>query len=116
MSLLNGALKQAKQSQSQNPPGGAPPLPPVESKSSGSSGWILIMAAILFVVAVCFFAAPMIFKHQSAPAPMTNSPEPVAVQTEPTNPPEKSTTNAPVEVVEQFPKVQGILFDAALKP
>ena len=116
MSLINDALKQAKQSQSQNPPSGAPPLPPVESKSSGGSGWILILAAILFVAAACFFVGPMIFKHQSALVPMTNSPEPVAVQVEPTNPPEKSATNTPAEIVEQFPKVQGILFDAALHP
>ncbi|HZF01369.1 MAG TPA: hypothetical protein VE344_05675 [Methylomirabilota bacterium] len=118
MSLINDALKQAKQSQSQNPPSGARPLPPIEHKSSGGSGWILILAAVLFVAAACFFAGPMIFKHKSATVIMTNSPEPIVTETKitPTNLPETSGTNAAAEIVEQFPKVQGILFDAALKP
>ena len=35
MSLINDALKQARQSQQNNPPSGPPPLSPVESASRG---------------------------------------------------------------------------------
>ena len=40
MSLINDALKQAKQSQPQNPPSSPPPLAPVESAHrEAGAGW-----------------------------------------------------------------------------
>ena len=110
MSMINDALKRAKETQSSNPPTGAPPLPPVESRPGGNAGWILL--AIVVVAVIGFLAVPHLFKQESAPPPampMTNAPVPVAAPVE---------TNAPVAVapvVEPEPKVQGILFDT-VKP
>ena len=115
MSLINDALKQAKQSQTKTPPSGAPPLPPVEHRSQsggGGSMWILVVAAILFLVAAILFFKMPGSKHETILAP-TNAPEPVVTQVEPvkTNPPAMTVTNTPP--VEQLPKIQGIIFDPA---
>lgn len=117
MSLINDALKKAKQSQSQTPPAGGPPLTPVEPPPSRGGGpvWILWLAVVLFVAATVLF-----FRH-SGKTEMnsivaTNAPEPAIAVTEPapapvqTNSPAAPATNA-VEVVERLPKVQGIFYD-----
>jgi hypothetical protein len=110
MSMINDALKRAQESQGQNPPSGAPPLPPVESKSGGGPAWIFILVAILVIAGGVFFAMKH-FSHTPLPPPpppMTNVPALVAPPVV-TNPP---PTNAPV-AEEPWPKVQGILFDSA---
>jgi len=107
MSLLNDALRRAKESQPQNPPSVPPPLPPAKSPTRGGNGWILILAAILFVAAIGLSFSGLIFKSKNVPAP-----EPVMAQTAPLQT-HSAETNVPVEVVEPLPKVQGILFDAA---
>lgn len=114
MSLINDALKQARQAQSQNPPGGTPPLPPVETKSQGGPSWTLITAVILFVAAILIFVISSNSKQKSVPAPMTNAPAPMEAQVKPapTNLPEAPATNVPATVAGQFPKVQGIIYDA----
>jgi hypothetical protein len=109
MSLINDALKQAKQSQSKTPPPGAPPLPPVETKREPPSPWPLFVAAVFFGVAILIYAKTS--GQKTVPAPMTNAPAPVAIELPKTNPPEMSVTNAPP--VEPLPKVQGIIYDAA---
>ena len=124
MSLINDALKRARETQRNNPPSGAPPLPPVESPARGSAAWILAAAAILFLAAVGLFLGPALFGHQAAPVATTRAPEisapspstptsaPMAV---PVTPPPAAITNPPAAVVaaESFPKVQGIIFNAA---
>lgn len=123
MSLINEALKRAKEAQPKTPPGGAPPLPPVELPSrGGNSTWILILAAVLFLAAIGFLLSATFSRHKAAvPAAALPAPEPVIVaqaKPEQTNPPEIAKTpaaSAPVETVkigEHLPKVQGILFDA----
>lgn len=114
MSLINDALKRAKQSQPPNSPPGASPLPPVENKSGGGSGWTLILAVILFVIAIFFFAGSSFFKQKNAPAPTTNPSAPVKKKlSHQTNSMEASAVNTPVEVTGQLPKVQGIIYDVA---
>jgi hypothetical protein len=128
MSLINDALKRARDTQRNNPPSGAPPLPPVESPAHGGSGWILVAAAVLFLAAICLFIGPVLFGHKtppvaaakppeiSAPPPVVAAPMPApatnalpapATNANPTNPP------PPVAAPEQLPKVQGIIFNAA---
>jgi len=64
MSQINEALKRAQQSQKQ-PPSGAPPvvppMPPVEPKSRGSAGWIVLLVAV-----ACFFIGMAMATHKPA--------------------------------------------------
>ena len=124
MSLINDALKRARESQRNNPPSGAPPLPPVESPARGGTGWILAAAAILFLAAACLFIGPFLFGDKAAPVAATNAPgitapPPAEAAPEPapvTNalPPPATNTNPPVAApVEQPLKLQGIIFNAS---
>jgi hypothetical protein len=131
MSLINDALKRARESQRNNPPSGAPPLPPVESPARGGTGWILAMAAVLFLAAVGFFLGPALFGHKVpptvtaktpgmiAPPPAESAPSPapasLAVTVTDASPAPAVNTNPPPTAVpvEQLPKLQGIIFNAA---
>jgi hypothetical protein len=129
MSLINDALKRARETQRDAPPSGAPPLPPVESPARGGSGWILVVAAVLFLAAICLFIGPVLLGHKTppdaaakppeisapppveavpapAPVPVTNAP-PAATNVNPENPPQV------LVVIRQMPKLQGIIFNAA---
>jgi hypothetical protein len=143
MSLINDALKRAREMQQKNPPSGAPPLPPVESPARRGTVWILAAAAILFLAAACLFIGSSLFGHKASPAETAKVPE---VSTLPSAP--ALTAAAPVSVVAtapvsipppvatpatnalpqpsahtnpaaaagaaaQLPKVQGIIFNAA---
>jgi hypothetical protein len=134
MSLINDALKRARQSQQVNIPGG-PPLRPVEPKSGGGMGWILL-AVIILLVAASFFigmslskrkpemvaTAPEISSPQevasvtatavsgvptSAPAPASNAPPSVSINTQ-TAAISNSTPQPPPQPPQ--PKLQGIIF------
>jgi len=107
MSQINDALKRAKQSQSPNPPGGIPPLSPVEPSPAGNSRWIFISLLLLFIVAACIFAGPLACDHKAPPPPVTNAPVVVAPPAPP--PPAPVTNAAPAPA--PLPKVQGIVYD-----
>ena len=133
MSLINDALKRAQKTQRNNPPPGAPPLTPVESRPRGGAGWILAAAAVLFLAAACLFAYPMLFGHTAAPVaavkrPVIAVPSPVPVPvpmpapvlpktvraTNSPTPPLVATKSAPpAATTATLPKVQGIIFNAA---
>lgn len=79
MSLINDALKRAKQNQSQTPPP-LPPLPPAERKSAGGTNWILLLLIVLLVVAASFFIGVAMSRHMIFKADFAHSPtEPPAV-------------------------------------
>ena len=127
MSLINDALKRARESQ-RPPPPGAPPLPPVELPARGGNGWMLALALILFLAAVCLLvgvtllkrpappvattAAPTISTPRS-PVPPVSVPAPVPVPVSASNIPAAlpGTNPPPAAPVEPLPKVQGIVFD-----
>ena len=123
MSLINDALKRARESQRDNPPSGAPPLPPVESRARGGAGWILAAAAILFLAAASLFLGPALVGHKapptvaaktpeiSAPPPAEAAPAPATNASPP--PPDTNTNPPPAAPVEQLPKLQGVIFNAA---
>ncbi len=147
MSLINDALKRARDAQQNNdPPPGAPPLQPVETPAHGGNRWLLVAAAILFLGAAGLILGPALFGHKQspsaavkkietpAPPPVTAPPTPVinsasapVVNATPAvtnvnpptvtveNPPPVAKTNPPAAavVVEKWPKVQGIIFNAA---
>jgi hypothetical protein len=135
MSLINDALKRARQSQQVNIPGG-PPLRPVEPSSGGGMGWILLAVIILLLVAASFFigmalskrkpetvaTAPEISQTQqvasvtaaaisgvpiSAPAPASNAPSSVSINNQ-TAAISNSIPQPPPPPPQ--PKLQGIIF------
>jgi hypothetical protein len=140
MSLINDALKRAREAQPKNLPSGAPPLPPVEHSPRSGTGWILVTAAVLLLVAACFLIGFALFGHRSptvavgaasavpmtpkadpasspAPSPAVSAaPVPVEVAVPPvTNArPLAATTSNPTPVAvasEQRLKLQGIIFN-----
>ena len=136
MSLINDALKRARDTQRKNPPTGAPPLPPIEPPARGGTGWILAAAAVLFLAAACLFMGSALFGHKVPPgatvkapeisaspqaettAPAPEPPQVVAVPVPPSTanalPPPATNMNPPQAetAMEQPPKVQGIIFNA----
>ena len=138
MSLINDALKRARENQRNAPPPGPRPLPPVEAPARGGAGWILAAAAILFLAAACLVLAPSWFEPKAPPSmdaktPAMSTPPPLeaAPAPSPLPPPAeiRPATNAlplplpatntitnpsPAAVaVESWPKLQGIIFNAA---
>ena len=126
MSLINDALKQARQSQQNNPPSGQPPLPPVESVSRGGMNWFLLVAIVLLLAVAGFFIGLSLSRHTPPVAALATvpaiTPEPLPIQlaeSVPNSTP--AVTNAPSvsnEVADvppppppPEPKLQGILFD-----
>jgi hypothetical protein len=129
MSLINDALKRAREAQRNTLPPGAAPLPPVEAPVRGGAGWILAASAILFLGAAGLILIPALLGHKPLPAASVKAPEipapmPVAAAPSPataapppaaiTNPPPVANTSSPqaVAAVEKLPKVQGIIFNA----
>ena len=112
MSLINDALKRARESQQKNSPRGAAPLMPVEPKERDFN-WILPVLIILLIVAACFFIGLSMAKHtmeqivDTPEAPATQQVESVSVPLlkVPTNIDQPvSNTVAPV-------LVEGIMYD-----
>ena len=119
MSLINDALKRAKESQRSNPPSGARPLPPVESAARGGTGWILAVAAVLFLAAVGLFFGPTLFGHKASTAAAAKTaetlPSPAELVSTPmthTVPATPATNPPPAAPMEEPPKIQGIIFSA----
>ena len=120
MSLINDALKRARESQRQGPPPGVPALAPVvHSPRGGGAGWMLALAAVLFLAAACLFIGIAIFKRPAAPVEISKAPEISSPPAEPLPPPVSNAppamtdTNPPPAPVELLPKVQGVIFNAA---
>jgi hypothetical protein len=114
MSLINDALKRARQSQ-QNPPSSAgPPLRPVEPEDGSGLAWILPAIIIFLIVVACFFiglamANRTVTKIVNAPEPGVSVTQPVEAVVAP-----ELRQMAVEEVVsnESPPlKVQGIGYD-----
>ena len=114
MSLINDALKQAKQSQPPNPPSPPPSLAPVESASQGGGSWLAPVMILLLLVAAGIFIGLSLFKHGS---PAAGTPPVAATVTQQvktamailpvvTNPPPAAV----VPPKPPGPKLQGILY------
>jgi cytoskeletal protein RodZ len=78
MSLINDALKQARQSQQPNQTDGQPPLRPVAPAPRGAANWLLALVVIALVGAAAFFIWLALAGHKTPPA---KAPEIPAAQT-----------------------------------
>jgi len=131
MSLINDALKRARDSQQKTPPPGATPFLPVEPRERGFN-WILPALVVLLIAVACFFislalakrtventvAAPVVAAPAVAPdAVVSETPAPPPVATEPVEsavaaaPPAPANTDTVVSVAIAPIKVQGIVYD-----
>ena len=125
MSLINDALKRARQAQQKNESTGGPPLMPVEPESPGLIAWLLPGAVIFLIVAAIFVIGLAMARHTvttivSAPNPDPPTQE-LAVATAPVVPPAppspspSSLLPPPVTNVEvaapPLPRLQGIVLD-----
>ena len=115
MSLINDALKQARQTPPRNPPNSLPPLQPAHNhqESSPMAVWLVPAIIIFLVFAAIFFigwAAAHRTVHTIASAPpdpdTTEQPETVVAPPAPPTPaaPDVSAPAAPK------PKLQGIFY------
>jgi len=110
MSLINDALKQARQSQQPNQPDGQLPLRPVAPVPRGAAHWMLPLVVIALVSAAAFFIWLALAGHKtpelSAAHPAPPAP-PVAIVT---NPPVVSNNAAAAPSLLPPPKLQGIIY------
>jgi len=123
MSLINDALKRAKQTQQNQPPPNLPPLPPIEPPpvppaSPGSIRWLWPPLIIVFAVAVCFWIGLSIARHSVTKTAIEPPPVPIppvtAVSAWVTNAPVEPAPPQRVAVVKPpaEPKLQGIAYSS----
>jgi hypothetical protein len=95
MSLINDALKRARQTQQKNPPGG-PPLFPAEIRTSGGIGWFLPLVIILLVFGAGIFITLALVRRPASPKPAAvAAPDLAATQQIVSAPPPVATNAAP---------------------
>jgi hypothetical protein len=79
MSLINDALKRAKEAQRKNPPPGAPPLTPYNARENERDlSWVLPVL-IIFLIIVAFFFIVLAFAHHAV-RKIVNAPDAAATQ------------------------------------
>ena len=88
MSLINDALRRARDAQRNDPPSGARSLPPVESPAHTGTGWMLAAAVVLLLAAAGVFLCLALFGHKMPPSvtvktPGITAPPPVAAEPSP---------------------------------
>ena len=114
MSLINDALKQARQQPPRNTPNSLPPLRPHGDDSPSVISWLLPAIVIILIVAAIFFIGWAAAHHSvksivatpdsdTAAQPAENVAPPVVAQTP--APPPPPTVNPP-----DLPKLQGIFY------
>jgi hypothetical protein len=117
MSLINDALKRARDLHRKDPPPGSPPLTPFEArKREDGPGWILPVVIIVLIVAALFFVAFALI--QRGVKKIVNVPEiseTQEVETAAASPPPPVIGPAAItnDVSPVSPHVQGIAYGSA---
>jgi hypothetical protein len=114
MSLINDALKQARQAPPRNVPSSLPPLQPVPEESSGAV-W-LIPAIVIFLIVAAIFFIGWAAAHNTVRSIVTNS-GPAATQadetaTAPVVIPHEAPPPPPPPPPVELPRLQGIFYSA----
>ena len=107
MSLINDALKQARQAPPRNTPSTLPPLQPAHEEHSHTAVW-LVPAIIIFLVFAAIFFIGWASMHRTVNSIVTAPPDaPAVVEAEPIR--TVAAVPEPVPVVE-LPRLQGIFY------
>ena len=127
MSLIDDAIRRARQMQQNNLPAGGQPLIPIKPKPS-DIGWVLPVTAGVFFAAACFFLGLSLANRTQPPAavarrlPVKQPDKPVSAQQTP-SPAASPAAQPPVAMVTPSlppqpspspppePKLQGIIFE-----
>ena len=110
MSLINDALKQARQAPPRNPPSSLPPLQPAHSESSPLAVW-LVPAIIIFLVFAAIFFIGWAAAHRTVHSIVSAPPDPETTQ-------QVEIVSTPVVVpapptpaaLPDLPRLQGIFY------
>jgi hypothetical protein len=120
MSLINDALKRAKEAQRKTPPSGTSPMRPIEAREEERDySWILAAVIILLIVVAVFFIALSVSTRKvkaiiAAPEiSTTQQVESASVSATPVPPPGVIGPAAIINDVPKQTRVQGIFFDPA---
>lgn len=111
MSLINDALKQARQSQQPNqPPSGQQPLRPVEPEPRRAADWLLPLAVIALAGVAAYFIGLALARHKpfASKAPVISAKQPASVSA--TNSTSTSNTLAAVQSSSADMKLQGVVY------
>ena len=111
MSLINDALKQARQAPPRNTPNTVPPLQPAHNESSPSAVW-LVPAIIIFLVFAAIFFIGWAAAHRTVHDSIASAPiDPATTQIVDTATSPIIATTAPAPVAPpDLPKLQGIFY------
>ena len=107
MSLINDALKQARQAPPRSTPSTLPPLQPAHQEDSNTAVW-LVPAVIIFLVFAAIFFIGWASMHRTVNSIVTAPPDPATTQ--------EVAVVAPVFVapepppVVELPRLQGIFY------
>ena len=115
MSLLNDALKQARQAPPRNAPNSLPSLPPATDDSASPAVWLIPAIVICLIVAAIFFmgwaaAHNTVRTIVATPNPASQL-DPVVIPVAAPPPPPPAPAPAPV-VAPVLPQLQGIFYSA----
>ena len=108
MSLINDALKQARQAPPRNTPSTLPPLQPAHEESSHTAVW-LVPAIIIFLVFAAIFVIGWAAAHRTVNTIVSAPPDPVTTQQVEIVRAPIVPEPEPVPVVE-LPRLQGIFY------
>jgi hypothetical protein len=115
MSLINDALKQARQSQQPNqPPSGQQPLRPVELEPRRAADWLLPLSVIALAGVAAYFIGLALARHKpstSAKAPVISVKQPAIAAVATNSPPASNSLAAIVPAVSEM-KLQGVVSGA----
>jgi hypothetical protein len=110
MSLINDALKQARQAPPRNPPSSLPPLQPAHHHESSPTAVWLVPALIIFLVFAAIFFIGWAAAHRTVHSIVTApDPEPTQ-QVETVAAPVVAPAEPPPAPAPDLPKLQGIFY------
>src|SRR5882672_363028 len=112
MSLINDALKQARQAPPRNTPNSLPPLQPVADESSSVSAWLIPAIVIFLIVAAIFFIGWAAAHHTVRSIVTSQDPGAATQEVEGVTLPIVTHEPEPPAPVKQpdMPKLQGIFY------
>ena len=111
MSLINDALKQARQAPPRNTPSTLPPLQPAHNDSVHSAVW-LVPAILIFLVFAVIFVIGYFAAHRNVHTIVSAPPDPATISVVEAVNPDAAIAAVPLEPARgvELPRLQGIFY------